>query len=97
MTTTDIDKWLSDIALDSSNEIEDLYTCVESEMDMNLFHISINENQPRRLFIKPVACEVDTLMLTDSSRPVFISKMKQKYCKGLDVDAYCALERDKEK
>lgn len=97
MTTTNIDKWLIDVALEDYNEIEDLYTCVTSEMNMNLFKISINENTPRRIFITPVIEGVDTLMLTDQSKPVFISKLKKKYCGDIDVEAYCYLERDKEK
>lgn len=97
MTTTNIDKWLIDVALKDYNEIEDLYTCVTSEMNMNLFKISINENTPRRIFITPVIEGGDTLMLTDHSKPVFISKLEKKYCGGIDVEAYCSLERYKEK
>lgn len=97
MTTTNIDQWLADIGLEGHNEIEDLYTSVVSEMDMNLFHISINENRPRRIFVMPVMDGLDTLMLTDSSKPVFISKLQDKYCKGMDVEAYCALEREEGK
>lgn len=97
MTTTNIDKWLNDIALDDLNDVEELYTSVVSEINMNLFHISINENQPRRIFIIPVMQSLDTLMLTDISKPVFLSKLTQKYCNNMDVETYCSLEREKSK
>lgn len=42
MITTDIDRWLDELSLDNHYEIYDLYTTVSSEMNMNLFHISIN-------------------------------------------------------
>ena len=75
MVTTDIDKWLEELTLDNHYDVYDLYTAVSSEMNMNLFHVSINENYPRRLFITPVAQDVDTLMLTDKSKPLFIAKL----------------------
>lgn len=64
---------------------------------MNLFHISINENYPRRLFIIPVTQEMDTLMLTDKSKPLFIKKFQDKFCGGEDCEAFFSLEREKEK
>lgn len=97
MTTTNIDKWLTDMALEDFNDVEDLYTSVMSEINMNQFHISINENQPRRIFVIPVMHDLDTLMLTDISKPVFVSKLKHKYCSGMDVETYCSLEREKRK
>lgn len=97
MITTNIDKWLIDIALEDYNEIDDLYTCVTSEINMSSFKISINENTPRRIFVTPIMQGLDTLMLTDKSKPVFINKLEQKYCGGIDVETYCSLERDKEK
>ena len=86
MITTDIDRWLDELSLENHYEIYDLYTTVSSEMNMNLFHISINENYPRRLFIIPVAQNMDTLMLTDNSKPVFIRKFQIiKHIVGDDV------------
>ncbi|MCM1372599.1 MAG: hypothetical protein NC113_03035 [Bacteroides sp.] len=97
MTTTNIDQWLTDMALEDHNEIEDLYTSVVSEMNMNMFHISINENQPRRIFVMPVMKDLDTLMLTDSSKPVFIRKLEHMYCNDMDAETYCSLEHEKSK
>lgn len=97
MTTTDIDKWLADMELENCNEIEELYASVMSEISMNLFHISINENQPRRIFVIPVSQDLDTLMLTDNSKPVFVRKLEDKYCGGMPIEAYCSLEREKDK
>lgn len=97
MTTTDIDKWLADISLEDCNEIEDLYSSVMSEMNMNLFRISINENYPRRIFVIPLMQGLDTLMLTDSSKPVFIKKLEQKYCEGMDVEDFCSMKRAMQK
>ena len=97
MVTTDIDKWLEELTLDNHYDVYDLYTAVSSEMNMNLFHISINENYPRRLFITPVAQDVDTLMLTDKSKPLFIAKLQEKFCGGEDCETFFALEVEKEK
>lgn len=91
MITTDIDKWLEAVTLENKNEVYDLYTTVTSEMNMNLFHISINENYPRRLFIIPVAQDMDTLMLTDKSKTLFIRKFKDKFCGGMDCETYFSL------
>jgi hypothetical protein len=66
-------------------------------MTMNFFHIGINENQPRRIFVTPIASDMDTLMLTDKSKPIFIKKLEKKYCNGMDVEAYCSLEHNLEK
>lgn len=99
MITTDIDKWLEGVTLDNHYEVYDLYTAVASEMNMNLFHISINENCPRRLFIIPVSQDVDTLMLTDKSKPLFIRKFEDKFCGGMDCETYFSLvvEKDRDK
>ena len=97
MITTDIDRWLDELSLDNHYEIYDLYTTVSSEMNMNLFHISINENYPRRLFIIPIAQDIDTLMLTDKSKPLFLRKFEDKFCDGMDGETYFSLEREKEK
>ena len=97
MITTDIDKWLECVTLDNHYEVYDLYTTVASEMNMNLFHISINENPPRRLFIIPVAQDMDTLMLTDKSKPLFIRKLEEKFCDGMDCETYFSLDVEKEK
>lgn len=97
MITTDIDKWLDGLSLDDHYEKYDLYTTVVSEMNMNLFHISINENFPRRLFVIPVALDMDTLMLTDRSKPLFIRKFEDKFCGGEDCETYFSLELEKEK
>ena len=97
MITTNIDKWLEGVTLDNHYEVYDLYTTVTSEMNMNLFHISINENYPRRLFIIPVAQDMDTLMLTDKSKPLFIRKLENKFCGGMDCQAYFTLEVEKER
>lgn len=97
MITTDIDRWLDELSLDDHYDIYDLYTTVSSEMNMNLFHISINENYPRRLFIIPVAQDMDTLMLTDKSKPVFIRKFQDKFCGGEDCESYFSIEVEKEK
>ena len=95
MITTDIDKWLGELSLDNHYEIYDLYTAVASEMNMNLFHISINENQPRRLFVIPVAQDMDTLMLTDKSKLLFLRKFEEKFCNGEDCEAYFSLNEEK--
>ena len=97
MITTDIDTWLEGLTLDNHYEIYDLFTTVSSELNMNLFHISINENYPRRLFIIPVAQDMDTLMLTDKTKPLFISKFEDKFCSGLDGETYFSLELAKER
>lgn len=97
MITTDIDRWLDGLSLDNHYEVYDLYTTVVSEMNMNLFHISINENYPRRLFIIPVAQDLDTLMLTDKSKPLFLRKFEDKFCDGMDGETYFSFEREKEK
>ena len=97
MITTDIDRWLDELSLDNHYEIYDLYTTVSSEMNMNLFHISINENYPRRLFIMPVSQDIDTLMLTDKSKPEFIRKFQDKFCGGEDCELYFSIEVAKEK
>ena len=97
MITTDIDKWLDRLSFDNHYEIYDLYTTVTSEMNMNMFHISINENYPRRLFIIPVAQDMDTLMLTDRSKPLFIQKFEDKFCGGEDCETYFSLEVEKER
>lgn len=97
MITTDIDRWLDELSLDNHYEVYDLYTTVVSEMNMNLFHISINENYPRRLFIIPVAQDMDTLMLTDKSKQSFLRKFEDKFCNGEDGETYFSLEREKEK
>lgn len=97
MITTDIDRWLDELSLDNHYEIYDLYTTVSSEMNMNLFHISINENYPRRLFIIPVVQNMDTLMLTDKSKPLFLRKFGDKFCNGMDGETFFSLERKKEK
>lgn len=97
MITTDINKWLADIALEGYSEIEDLYACVSQEINMNLFHISVNENAPRRLFITPVERDLDTLMITDNSKPMFFRELEDKYCNGMDVEAYCSMEHELEK
>jgi len=68
-----------------------------TEMNMNLFHVSINENYPRRLFIIPVSQNYDTLMLTDKSKPLFLRKFEDKFCDGMDGETYFLLEREKEK
>ena len=97
MITTDIDKWLDALSLNNHYDIYDLYTTVVSEMNMNFFHISINENYPRRLFITPVAQDLDTLMLTDRSKPLFIRKFEDKFCDGEDSETYFSLEMEKER
>ncbi len=97
MITTDIDKWLEGVTLDNQYEVYDLYTTVASEMNMNLFHISINDNPPRRLFIIPVAQDMDTLMLTDKSKPLFIRKLEEKFCDGMDCETYFSLDVESEK
>lgn len=97
MITTDIDKWLDGLTLDSHYEVYDLYATVASEMNMNFFHISINENYPRRLFIIPVAQDMDTLMLTDKSKPLFIRKFEDKFCGGMDCETYFSLEVEKKR
>ena len=97
MITTDIDRWLDSLSLENHYEIYDLYTAVLSEMNMNLFRISINENYPRRLFVTPISQDIDTLMLTDKSKPLFIKKMQDKFCNGEDCEAYFSLEVEKEK
>lgn len=97
MITTDIDRWLNDLTLDNHYEVYDLYTAVMSEMNMNLFHISINENYPRRMFVIPVAQDIDTLMLTDMSKPLFIQKFEEKFCGGEDCETYFSLEVEKER
>ena len=97
MITTDIDRWLDGLSLDDHYEVYDLYTTVVSEMNMNLFHISINENSPRRLFIIPVGKDLDTLMLTDISKPFFLRKFEDRFCGGMDCETYFSLEREKEK
>ncbi len=97
MITTDIDKWLDGLSIDNHYEKYDLYTTVVSEMNMNLFHISINENYPRRLFIISVAQDMDILMLTDKSKPLFIRKFENKFCNGEDGETYFSFEREKEK
>lgn len=94
MITTNIDRWLDGLSLDNHYEVYDLYTTVASEMNMNLFHISINGNYPRRLFITPVAQDTDTLMLTDESKPLFIRKFEDKFCGGEDGETYFSLERE---
>lgn len=97
MITTDIDRWLDGLSLDNHYEVYDLYTAVVSEMNMNLFHISINENYPRRIFIIPVEQNMDTLMLTDKSKPQFIRKFEEKFCGGEDCESYFSMEVEKEK
>lgn len=97
MITTDIDRWLDGLSLDNHYEVYDLYTAVVSEMNMNLFHISINENYPRRIFIIPVEQNMDTLMLTDKSKPLFIRKFEEKFCGGEDCESYFSMEVEKEK
>lgn len=97
MITTDIDRWLDALVLDNHYEIYDLYTTVVSEMNMNFFHISINENYPRRLFIIPVVQDMDTLMLTDKSKPLFIKKFQDKFCGGKDCETFFSMDMEKEK
>lgn len=97
MITTDIDRWLDGLSLDDHYDVYDLYTTVVSEMNMNLFHVSINENYPRRIFIIPVAQDMDTLMLTDKSKPLFIRKLEDKFCGGVDCESYFSMEVEKEK
>ena len=97
MITTDIDKWLEELTLSKHYEIYDFYTAVSSEMNMNMFHISINENYPRRLFITPVAQDMETLMLTDMSKPLFIEKLQKKFCGGEDCETFFSHEVEKEK
>lgn len=97
MITTDIDRWLNELTLANHYDIYDLYTTVTSEMNMNLFHISINENYPRRLFVIPVDQNVDTLMLTDKSKSLFIKKFEDKFCGGKDCETYFTFEVEKEK
>ena len=97
MITTDIDRWLDGLSLDNHYQVYDLYTAVVSEMNMNLFHISINENYPRRIFIIPVEQNMDTLMLTDKSKPLFIRKFEEKFCGGEDCESYFSMEVEKEK
>lgn len=97
MIITDIDKWLDELSLDNHYEIYDLYTAISSEMNMNLFHISINENYPRRLFIIPMIQDIDTLMLTDNSKPLFVRKFEDKFCGGMDCETYFFVELEKEK
>ena len=97
MITTDIDKWLDALSLDNHYEIYGLYMTVVSEMNMNLFHISINENYPRRLFITPIAQDMDTLMLTDRSKPLFIRKLEDRFCGSEDCETYFSLELEKER
>jgi hypothetical protein len=95
MTTTDIDQWLASLELDNCNEIEYLYDSVISEMDLGPFQVNVNENQPRRIFITYKSPSSDTLMLTDSSKSLFVDKLKEKYCGGMPVDLFCSLQREK--
>ena len=97
MITTNIDRWLDALSLDNHYEVYDLYTTVVSEMNMNLFHISINENYPRRLFITSVVQDMDTLMLTDKSKPLFIRKLEDKFCCGEDGETYFSSKKEKER
>ena len=97
MITTDINKWLDALELDNHYEIYDLYTAVSSEMNMTFFHVGINESYPRRLYIMPVSKDVDTLMLTDKSKPLFIRLFQDKFCGGEDCETFFSLEVLKEK
>lgn len=55
---------------------------------MTLFHISNNENYPRRLFIIPIVQDIDTLILTDKSKPLFIKIFQDKFCGGEDCETF---------
>ena len=40
---------------------------------------------------------MDTLMLTDKSKPLFIKKFQEKFCGGVDCETFFSMEMEKEK
>ena len=96
MAITDFLCWLDCNDLTDYNDVYSLYSSVNDIGEYAGFKTEKGNKAGSRI-VHSIECDDDLFLASNLAVNAFLNLIRNKYCNGMDIEAYYAMERSKEK